>query len=391
MSNKILWIKVWGIAAVQGSITLTWVIYNLYFPLLLVEFGFSKELAIAILIIENALESIIEPIFGGLSDRQKQFFGSKVPLISFGIIASSVLFIVFPCLIIFGSEQPLAKFLLPTIAIMWAGAMAIFRAPTISLLGQCAKTNTLPQAASILTFVGVIIGAFRFDAYGLILSLGAGFAFTLGSFSLLIAAFVLRKLNFDNLPNNQQSNGAKISLVLLSLIFTIGIWMSWTLRLIMPAVSEILKLQFGADNGKIAMTIFLILLGLAAFPAGKIATTLNNNKAMQLGVIGTVMVLTVLSLFPNYVLPVAFLIVCFSLLLNGITPLILSLVPLEKSGLGLGFYFGGFGAGMSAYDFVFARFEIVDLEAKIFSAMILLCLIYGWLIIFKKGFDSSYF
>jgi MFS family permease len=79
-----LWIKVWGIAAVQGSITLTWVIYNLYFPLLLVEFGFSQQSAITILIVENALASIAEPIFGELSDRQQRLFGSKIPLISLG-------------------------------------------------------------------------------------------------------------------------------------------------------------------------------------------------------------------------------------------------------------------------------------------------------------------
>ncbi len=42
MSNRIIiWAKVWGIAATQGTITLSWVIYNIYFPLLLVQFGFS--------------------------------------------------------------------------------------------------------------------------------------------------------------------------------------------------------------------------------------------------------------------------------------------------------------------------------------------------------------
>ena len=50
-----------SIAAAQGSITLTWVIYNLYFPLLLVEFGFSEKLAIAILTIENVLDSDLAP------------------------------------------------------------------------------------------------------------------------------------------------------------------------------------------------------------------------------------------------------------------------------------------------------------------------------------------
>ena len=119
LNTKILWIKVWSIAAVQASITLTWVIYNLYFPLLLVEFGFTKELAVSILIIENALESIAEPIFGQLSDRQQRLFGSKIPLISWGIILSSVLFILFPCLVIFNLEPILTKWFMPMLAIVW--------------------------------------------------------------------------------------------------------------------------------------------------------------------------------------------------------------------------------------------------------------------------------
>ena len=189
--KKILWIRVWGIAAVQASISLTWVIYGLYFPLLLVELSFNKQLAIAILIVENALESFIEPIFGGLSDRQQRLFGSKIPLISLSMIFASVFFIAMPCLAIFNSSSFSLGWLLPILAILWAGFMAIFRAPTISLLSRCATQDRLPQAASILTLVGGIVGAFRFDAYGFILNLGAGFAFALGSFSILIADFLL--------------------------------------------------------------------------------------------------------------------------------------------------------------------------------------------------------
>lgn len=384
LSKKVLWIKVWGIAAVHGSITLTWVIYNLYFPLLLVQFGFKPELAIAILIIENALESIIEPIFGGLSDRQQRLFGSKVPLISCGIILASVLFILFPCLAIFGLKQFSLKWLLPILAIIWAGAMATFRAPTMALLRRYATTDTLPQAASILTLVGGIIGAFRFDAYGLILNLGSGFAFALGSFSLLIAAFILRILNPVDLSNPRPSKTVKIPRTLLCLIFTTGVWISWSLRFIMPAVREVLKIQFGEANGKLAMTIFMILLGLAAIPAGKIATRFDNHRTMQLGVIGIAITLLWLTLSSNFVLPLVFLISCLSLVLNGIVPLILNIIPQERSGLGIGFYFGGFGAGMSTYDFIFTQFLTTNFSINIIAAISLLSLLCCWLLILPK-------
>ena len=386
LNKQVLWAKVWGIAIVQGSITLTWVIYNLYFPLLLVELGFNKELAISILIIENVLASIIEPIFGGLSDRQQRLFGSKIPLISWGIILASVLFILFPCLVIFNSAQFSLKWLLPILAIIWAAAMAIFRAPTMTLLGRCAPKDKLPQGASILTLVGGIIGAFRLDAYGLILNLGAGFAFTLGSFSLLTAALILRRLNPVDLSPDGQTKPVtrRIPLLLLGLIFTTGIWISWSIRFIMPAISEILKLQFGAGNGKLAMTIFLILLSLAALPAGKIATKFNNYRTMQLGSIVTIIALILLAVSPNFVLALPLVIIGFSLVLNGIIPLILNLVPPERAGLGTGIYFAGFGIGISNFSFIFTRFKIINLEINMLGAIAFLCLLCCWLTIFQK-------
>ena len=264
--------------------------------------------------------------------------------------------------------------------------MATFRAPTMSLLGRCAANDKLPQAASILTLVGSIIGAFRFDAYELIINLGTGFAFAIGSFSLLIAAFILRRLNPSNLSRDRQRQNqpVKTSLLLLCLIFTTGIWVSWSLKFIMPAVNEILKLQFGADNGKLAMTIFTIFLGLAALPAGKIATEFNNFKTMLLGAMGTIFALILLTLMPSNILPIFLLIICFSLILNGILPLILNMVPSEKSGLGMGLYFGGLGAGMSSFDLTFARFKIIDFEINIIYAIVFLCLLCCWLIFFKK-------
>ena len=392
LNKKLLWARVWGIAAVQGSITLTWVIYNLYFPLLLVELGFNKELAIAILIIENALASIIEPIFGGLSDRQQRLFGTKIPLISWGIILASGLFILFPCLVIFNSAQFSFKWLLPILAIIWATAMAIFRAPTMTLLGRCASNDKLPQAASILTLVGGIIGAFRLDAYGLILNLGAGFAFTLGSFSLLIAALILRRLNPVDLSPDGQTKplSRRIPLSWLGLIFTTGIWISWSLRFIMPAISEILKLQFGAGNGKLAMTIFLILLGLAALPAGKIATKFNNSRTMQLGAVVTIIALLLLAVLPNFVLPIALVIIGFSFVLNGIIPLILNFVPPERAGLGTGIYFAGFGIGMSNFSLIFTRFKMINLEINMLGAITFLFLLCYWLTIFQKQATTNH-
>lgn len=155
-----------GLSCHAGRITLTWVLYKLYLPLLLVELGLAEELAVTLLIVENALETLIEPIFGALSDRQQQAFGTRVPIISIGAILSSALFIAIPILIIFSHERNFSQWLFIGLTITWASVMAIFRSPAMALLGRSASTELLPQAASLLTLVGGIVGAFRFDAYG---------------------------------------------------------------------------------------------------------------------------------------------------------------------------------------------------------------------------------
>ena len=388
MSDRvIIWAKVWGIAATQGAITLCWVIYNLYFPTLLVQFGFSKEFAVTLLIAENALEAIIEPIFGAISDRQQTKIGSKIPLISLGIIISSVLFILLPVVAILTTPTQVWRWTLPGLAVVWAFAMAIFRAPTMSLLGKTAPTNKLPQAASILSLVGGVIGAFRFDAYGVILKLGAGFAFTIGSIALLAAAAMLRWLNPPSLvrleeaeiTQEETSNYFKLGLVCLT-----GITIGCSLRFLIPAVSKSLTLVWGETNTKIAMTLFFIGLGVAALPVGKIATKWGNSRGILLGCGLTIIAANLLDLRSfaalAFVLTVA-VVIGLSFVLNGAIPFVLALINQAQSGFGLGIYFGGLSAGFSFFDVIFKNLINLPPSFNLTGATLSLSLVAVWLII----------
>ena len=388
MSDRvIIWAKVWGIAATQGAITLCWVIYNLYFPTLLVQFGFSKEFAITLLIVENALEAIVEPLFGAISDRQQTKIGSKIPLISLGIIISSVLFILLPVVAIFTTPTQVWRWTLPGLAVVWAFAMAIFRAPTLSLLGQTAPTNKLPQAASILSLAGGVIGAFRFDAYGFILKLGAGFAFTIGSIALLAAAAMLRWLNPPNLVRLEEAEitqGATSNYFKLTLVCLTGIAIGCSLRFLIPAVSKSLTLVWGETNTKIAMTLFFIGLGVAALPVGKIATKWGNSRGILLGCGLTIIGANLLNLEIFTALALVLIvtvIVGFSFVLNGAIPFVLALINQRKSGLGLGIYFGGLSAGFSFFDVIFKNLINSLPNFNLIGATVSLLLVGIWIMI----------
>ncbi|MGK7894449.1 MAG: MFS transporter [Xenococcus sp. (in: cyanobacteria)] len=388
MSDRvIIWAKVWGIAATQGAITLCWVIYNLYFPTLLVQFGFSKEFAVTLLILENALEAIVEPVFGAISDRQQTKIGSNIPLISLGIVSSSVLFILLPVVAILMTPTQIWRWTLPVLAVVWAFAMAIFRAPTMSLLGKTAPTHKLPQAASILSLVGGVIGAFRFDAYGIILKLGAGFAFTIGSIALLAAAAILRWLNppsqvlleEEEVLQESEPNYFKFGLACLT-----GITVGWSLRFLIPAVNKSLTLEWGEANSKIAMTLFFIGLGLAALPVGKIATQWGNYRGILLGCGLTILAANLLNTGIFSALTVVLtltVIIGFSFVLNGAIPFVLALVNQKQSGLGLGIYFGGLSAGISFFDVVFKNLINLFPNFHLTGATLSLLLVSIWITI----------
>ncbi len=53
--SGVLWLQVSGLAAVQGAITLSWIVYRLYLPQLFGQFGFPQEFAATVLIVENVL------------------------------------------------------------------------------------------------------------------------------------------------------------------------------------------------------------------------------------------------------------------------------------------------------------------------------------------------
>ncbi|WP_219904345.1 hypothetical protein [Stenomitos frigidus] len=67
-SQPVLWAQVMGLAAVQGAITLTWVVYNLYLPQLLGQLGLPQTIGVSLLIVESLLAIVLEPLMGSGSD-----------------------------------------------------------------------------------------------------------------------------------------------------------------------------------------------------------------------------------------------------------------------------------------------------------------------------------
>ncbi|ALB42043.1 MULTISPECIES: MFS transporter [Nostocales] len=357
---RILWVQVLALAGLQAAITLTWLVYNLYLPKLLTQFGFPASLAVGLLVLETALGLILEPVMGGLSDQAVRWVGSRFPLISAGVILAASLFIAIPCVVTFIPPTEVIKGILPLVLIAWALAMTIFRSPAISLLGKYATPKDLPLAASFLGLAGGIVGSFRDIGNTFILGLGPIFAFSIASFVLLLAVFTVRFFAPPETPVNREifnipkiPKMSQIPITKLGLIFVTGLSMAWGSRLLMSAISKTLKTQLNTDNITTIMVVISLTLAFIALPAGFLATEIGNRQAMLAGICTTILsIILMLSLGAHFLI-ILLALAGFSLITNGVIPFILGLMTQRWAGLGIGMYFGEFSLAMSIFGFVF--------------------------------------
>ena len=366
VQRPVLWLQVWGLAGMQGAIALLWVIYNLYLPQLLGQFGWPVGVATTLLVVENLMAAVMEPVMGNFSDYRQRWVGSRLPLIALGVILTSAFSMAMPVVAVWGTAS-VGRMLMPAIAILWALAMTVFRSPMLSLLGRYAFGSGLPRAASVLTLVGALAGAMAPLAGQWILQWGAIATFSLGTFILLAAALVLRWVSPPASPPEgvidvESGNlpGRAIAIRPLALIFGAGMFVAIGFRLMMQTFPAVLQVN-PAMNVGLTLGIIFLAVAVTAIPAGSLAAAIGNRKAMVLG-LGVMAVGVLLILVAQTPLVAGGVAIAlgsaFSLVSNGTLPFALSLVPSEKAGLGTGMFFSGGAIGTSLFFEVFKNSEV---------------------------------
>jgi Na+/melibiose symporter-like transporter len=368
------WLQVWGLAGVQGAITISWVIYGLYLPKLFQQMGLPDAWVGPIFMLESAIAILMEPLMGILSDQAQNHFGTKMPLITFGTILASALFIAIPALVILGGTSEIMRWIFLVVIVAWSIAMTIFRSPAMSLLGKFAFDTQLPQAASILTLVGGLATSMRSLSSKFILSFGPAVAFTVGSIVLLGTVAFLRsilsqrvsftevelepeRIDFEGFASTTVDQPFQfLPTVLLGVI---GVSVGWGVRLTMGEVfPRVLQVEVIAGNLDILMGSLAIALALFAIASGYVADRLGNIPVMVVstGIVAACLGLLSISHGAFVVIVIAMTLVAgLSGVLNGSIPLALTVMSQRWGGLGIGMYFGGFSAANALFGYLFPQ------------------------------------
>jgi MFS family permease len=346
---EILWRQVWGLATLLAAIVFSWMAYGFYQPIILEELKFA-ELVGWLGIWQGLLVAIIEPIIGGLSDRIQQRSGSRLPMISIGVVSAGLIFVAVSLLI--QQNIPIGiRWIVPLLMTVWVIAMMIFRTPAIALLTQFAPKSELPQANAVLVFVLGGIGAIGPILNGLLNSMGASVTFLVGAIALIFAAYILQlftpKHSLHICSINQQQI-AKTPVEMFVLIFIIGLATGVEINLLLSIFPQQLQTQLPNLTVEFIASAILLVSAIASVPLGDLTAQLGANKSMLLG-LGTMtaaMGLAVLN--DSDKLAIAFILtfgISFSLVFISMIPLVLSKVHPSRAGLGTGLYFGGSAAG----------------------------------------------
>ncbi|WP_310482912.1 hypothetical protein [Chamaesiphon sp. VAR_48_metabat_403] len=332
------WQPVLAMALMQGAIVLCWIVYRMYLPDLLGQFGFPKDSAVVILAIEGFLAVLIEPLFGSLSDRQKTLWGLKGPFVTIGVLLSAGLLIILPSIVLLGNPDSLIRWLFIALVILWAMAMAMFRSPMLARLGEFACQRDWPYAASVLTLVGTLAGTLALPASKQVVKgLGAGSAFAISSIILLLSATLLNRSQTtqvrlpDITADDRQPAARNLFLVALTgCTITMGVILT----------QQLIGLV-GKEQTPMLMTLFLAVQLITVLPIGLAAKRWGNLQTMLGGLIVLAIGFLLLVLPGIHAVAVLLLGVGMSCVGVGTIPFALSMVPLSRGGLGIGFYFGG--------------------------------------------------
>lgn len=361
--SSILWPQVLGLTALQGAISLMWVVYGLYLPQLLEQVGMPSQAALTLVVVENGIAIALEPIMGGLSDRAYRWMGSWFPFITVGVIASSALFIAIPLLAIAGNFSDVMRWVVLFVLVAWSLAMTIFHSPTLSLLRRYASIEGIPIANSLLTLMSSLISAPKPMVNQWILGFGPVITFTVGSLVLLGSAALLRSIDASGGSTSSMSSKSswpRWFWLTLMLIPILGLSIGWGIRMEMATVSKAFQAYLPAVSLDGVMMAIAIGIAIIAIPAGFLATVWGTRRTLYLGLALAVVASGLIVALPiSAVLygGAVLLAIALSLISNGAYPMVLSLVPAARSGLGMGLYLGGVAASTCLFGAFFWRLE----------------------------------
>jgi len=282
------------------AISLVWPLYNFYVPLFLRKYIDSQFWINVVMTLDNILAVSLIPFFGSLSDNTNTKFGHRMPYLLIGIPISALLFSILPTYSGFWN--------LMLILLVLNLSMSIYRAPTVALMPDITHPSLRSKANGIINFMGGLASVF--------VLLGGAFLYEWNKYSPFITTSILMIISLTLLyifikepQKTVTSKEERISIIksmtniikdkdktALFLLMAIFFWFVGYQGI--EATFSNYSVQFlgiKESTGSIILSSFAGFFLLFAIPSGFIAARLGKRKTILTGIVGLVIIFTLLS------------------------------------------------------------------------------------------------
>src|SRR5262245_19278556 len=138
----------WALAALQATVTLSWMAYAYFQPRFLAHFGFESLAGVLAWYLAFA-GSTLAPLAGDASDRLVRRGGDRFPVVRAGVALAGASFVAVAVTAHAEGGSP-ARYALPLFVAIWIAGMSVFQAPALAIVHDGGTAGELPQLLSPL-------------------------------------------------------------------------------------------------------------------------------------------------------------------------------------------------------------------------------------------------
>ena len=301
------------------GISLIWPIFNNFVPVFLKDkFGLSATLIGFIMTWDNYLNMFVQPVVGERSDQTRTRIGRRKPWMLVGAPLAAIFFILVPMM-------------RSVVGIMFAIlltnlSMALFRAPTVALLGDLFPSQQRSTANGIINLMGGLGAILAFLGGGLLYKIGRITPFVFGSLVMLAAItlvllFVREPVETKSEQEKPEEHGqsgfvSNVRQVLQSsdrsgLLILLAI-LCWFMgyNALETWISSFGTFALGIDVGRMGILTsgLALMFVIFALPSGLIATRFGRRRVILVGIAGLTLLFVYGLIIQNQLMLISFLI-----------------------------------------------------------------------------------
>ena len=271
------------LAFLQFFFALCWTVYVIFLPALAAQVGIRPQAVILILMLDQAIFSVMDWLMGRMADRVWRIVGRLSLIVAVTTTVSCIAFLLLPFAAPTGSEA-----LFIALTIIWSASSSVLRAPPLALLGKYAAQSTVPWLASLSLFGLGVAGAVSPYLTVALRELDPRVPFALASVALLVVTLGLgwaeRSLAGAAAPAltepiSSVQHRAPLGIFLLAIVL---LGLGFQIHFSLNAAPMFLKFAEAAELEHL-MPIFWIGFNLLMLPGTMLTSRYGGLKVMAAG------------------------------------------------------------------------------------------------------------